>query len=141
VLVCDTGPLVAAANRRDTFHQDSLDLLETYPGPVLVPSLVVAEVGYLTRTQVGPEAEAMFLDSIADNTLEIVELTKVDWLRTRELVRQYLDMKLGTVDAAVIAIAERLKVTTVATLNARHFRAVRPAHVEAFRLLPLDGMR
>jgi hypothetical protein len=38
--------------------------------------------------------------------------------------------------ASVVAVAERLKATRVATLDHRHFRAVRPAHCDAFELLP-----
>ena len=36
----------------------------------------------------------------------------------------------------VIAAAERLGVTEVATLDRRHFTVVRPRHVEAFKLVP-----
>jgi len=45
-------------------------------------------------------------------------------------------MHLGTTDASVIALAERLEITEIATLDRRHFTAVRPRHVEAFTLLP-----
>jgi uncharacterized protein len=38
--------------------------------------------------------------------------------------------------ASLIAIAERLGIDTIATLDRRHFTVVRPAHVEAFTLLP-----
>ena len=37
-----------------------------------------------------------------------------------------MDLPLGIVDAAVIAIAERLQVTEIATLDHRHFAVVRP---------------
>jgi uncharacterized protein len=40
------------------------------------------------------------------------------------------------VDASVITIAERLGVTTIATLNHRDFTVVRPRHVDAFELVP-----
>jgi uncharacterized protein len=53
-----------------------------------------------------------------------------------ELVRGYDDLALGTMDASVIAVAERLDVRKIATLDRRHFTAVRPSHVEAFTLLP-----
>lgn len=53
-----------------------------------------------------------------------------------ELVQQYADMDLGTTDASVIAVAERLGVTDIATIDRRHFTAVRPRHVEAFTMLP-----
>lgn len=53
-----------------------------------------------------------------------------------ELVEQYADLPLGTTDASVIALAERLNITEVATLDRRHFTVVRPRHVEALILLP-----
>lgn len=45
-------------------------------------------------------------------------------------------MWLGTVDASVVAVAERLGITTIATLIHRGFAVVRPAHTTAFELLP-----
>jgi uncharacterized protein len=56
--------------------------------------------------------------------------------RIAELTRRYLDLPLGATDASLIAIAERLGIDTIATLDRRHFTVVRPAHVEAFTLLP-----
>ena len=53
-----------------------------------------------------------------------------------ELVVTYGDLPLGTTDASVIAIAERLKLTEVATLDRRHFTVVRPSNVDALTLLP-----
>ena len=47
-----------------------------------------------------------------------------------------MSLPLGIVDAAVIAIAERLNLTEVATVDRKHFSIVRPGHVSAFRLLP-----
>lgn len=53
-----------------------------------------------------------------------------------ELVEQYDDLRLGTTDASVIAVAERLGVREIATLDRRHFSVIRPRHVENFILLP-----
>ncbi len=67
----------------------------------------------------------------------IIESVEVqDFERISELIGQYADFPLGMVDASVIALAERLGVSDVATLDHRHFSAVRPRHVEAFNLLP-----
>jgi len=41
--------------------------------------------------------------------------------------------------AAVAAIAERLGLTEIATLDHRHFTVIRPRHVRAFALLPGPG--
>ena len=43
-----------------------------------------------------------------------------------QLVAQYYDLPLGTTDASVIALAERLGIDEVATLDQRHFRTGRP---------------
>ena len=52
------------------------------------------------------------------------------------LVGQYTDLPLSAVDASVIAVAERLKVADIATLDHRDFRVVKPAHIPAFTLRP-----
>ena len=53
---------------------------------------------------------------------------------------RYADMNLGLTDASLVVLAERLAVTDIATLDERHFRAVRPlSGPAAFRLLPSDS--
>ena len=75
----------------------------------------------------------MFLHSMANGDLVPVELAPADYARMAE---QYADLPLGTTDAAVITIAERLDIAEVATLDRRHFTVVRPRHANAFTLLP-----
>lgn len=53
-----------------------------------------------------------------------------------QLVAQYASLPLGGTDTCVVATAERLGAMEVATFDRRHFTAVRPAHIEAFTLLP-----
>ena len=53
-----------------------------------------------------------------------------------ELIESYADLGIGTVDASVIATAERLGAVTIATLDLRHFTVVRPRHLDAFQLVP-----
>lgn len=85
---------------------------------------------------VSTEVEAKFLDALAAGDFEVVDLTSADFTRMAELVRIYDDLPLGTTDASVIALAERLGVDEIATLDQRHFRVVRPGHVDALTLLP-----
>jgi hypothetical protein len=54
-----------------------------------------------------------------------------------ELVGTYLDLPLGIVDAAVVAIAERLQLTEIATLDHRHFAVVRCARLRIPGLITL----
>jgi uncharacterized protein len=136
MLLCDTGVLLAAGNIKDQAHQRCLRLLRQAEGPLLVPSPVLGEIGYLLQSRVGPHAEATFLKSFSHDGFHIAELEERDIRRMAELVETYLDLPLGMVDAAVIAIAERLRLTEIATLDHRHFAVVQPNHTPAFILLP-----
>jgi hypothetical protein len=98
--------------------------------------LVVAEVVYLLGTRLGPEAEVRFLGSLASAELVVEDVHASDWVRVAELVWTYRDLPLGTVDASLVAAAERLGVVTVATLDRRHLGVVRPRHTAAFELFP-----
>ena len=111
-------------------------LLRDHPGPILVPVLVITEVTYLLATRLGPTAEVRFLGDLASGALTPLQVEPGDWLRIAELVAKYADLPLGTVDASVVAGAERLGITAIATFDRRHFGTVRPDHVEAFDLLP-----
>ena len=55
-----------------------------------------------------------------------MDLELEDYERMAALVEQYATLPLGASDASVIALAERLDITEVATLDLRHFRVVRP---------------
>ncbi len=138
MIICDTGPLVAAALSKDPDHHRCVELftgLHLARRQLFVPAVVVAEVGYLLGKYAGARAEAVFLRSLTDGFTPI-EITSVDYLRMSELVEQYADLPLGTTDAAVIALTERLAIKEVATLDLRHFTVVRPRHIDALTLLP-----
>ena len=90
----------------------------------------------LIDRQLGPHAEASLYDAITSGQLHVEDLGRDDWARIRELVTTYADLRLGGTDASLVAIAERLGQTRIATLNHRDFTVVRPRHAEAFQLLP-----
>lgn len=126
MILADTGPLVAVANSRDKYHIACQALLETYPAPILVPAPVVVEVCQLLASRRGTQAEAAFLLALGGGELDVVSLEPADYTRAAHLVEQYADLPIGGVDAAVIAVAERLGVSEIATLDRRHFSVVRP---------------
>ncbi|WP_245674795.1 hypothetical protein [Herbidospora cretacea] len=66
----------------------------------------------------------------------MIELTRPDLARIAVLIERYADLPLGSTDASIITVAERLKIDEIFTLDVHHFSVVRPAHVPAFRLLP-----
>lgn len=136
MLIVDAGPLYAAAATRDTNHARCVELLSRAPRPLLVPQLVITEVCYLLGDRLGPQAELAFSRSLAAGELIAEPVLDSDWERITHLTERYLDLPLGVVDASVIALAERRAADTIATLDHRHFRVVKPAHVSAFTLVP-----
>jgi len=126
VLLCDTGVPLAAGNVKDHAHQACLRLLRHAEGPLLVPSPVLGEIGYLLQSRVGPQAEVTFLRSFDGDGFKVAGLQGTDIGRMAELVETYIDLPLGIVDAAVAAIAERLGLTEIATLDHRHSRSSGP---------------
>jgi predicted nucleic acid-binding protein len=136
MILVDTGPLVAAANRQDHDHEASIQALVHARPPRLVPAMVIAEVAYLLARDAGASVEAAFLRSFREGFLTLAQPTVADLGRAADLVEQYADLPLGTTDACLVALAERLGVTELATLDRRHFSVVRPTHVPALTLLP-----
>ena len=128
--------MYAYVDADDRHHAECLQLLEEHPGPLLVPVLVVTEVAYLVESRLGSDAEVRFLGDLAAGNLLAEPVSAGDWLRIAELVALYRDLPLGTVDASVVAAAERRNLTQVATLDRRHFSVVRPSHASALELLP-----
>jgi len=135
-LIVDTGVLLAAADRADPDHRACAELLEAAASALCASPFVVAETAYLIGRQLGPAAEARFFRSIADGEISVEQLTGTDLARIADLVETYADMPLGGGDASVVALAERLGETVIATLDRRHFGVVRPAHATAFDLVP-----
>lgn len=132
----DAGPLYAYVDRDDEHHVACRSFFEAFPGSLIVPILVIAEVTHLVATRLGTDAESRFVADLATGAFEVETVAASDWPRILELVLGYRDLPLGTVDASVVAAAERLGVTNVATLDRRHFGVVRPAHGGAFEILP-----
>ena len=136
MLIVDTGPLVALLNRNDPDHDHCSSLLESHKGELLITPYVLTEACYLVAKYVGPEAEINLVEAVAGGDLVQAETDQEDLARMAELMRQYRGFPLGIADASVIALAERCKATSVATLDHRHFHAITPRHVPALTLLP-----
>ncbi|MHB1486307.1 MAG: type II toxin-antitoxin system VapC family toxin [Acidimicrobiales bacterium] len=134
-LVLDTGAVIAALNQDDPDHQRCADLLET-ANDLILPSPVLVEIDYWLIKLAGPQAWVDFIDDVASGAYHLVHPVEVDLARAAELELTYADLRLGFVDAAVIALCERLGETKVATLDLRHFGVVRPRHCRQLSLLP-----
>jgi len=133
-LLVDTGVLYALADRRDAWHARVRTYLRSHSDTLLAPVTILPEVAYLLRERIGAHAELAFASSVANGEIAVEGLGRRDVARAAQLMSAY-DW-LGFVDATVIAAAERLKMSSVATTDRRHFSVVRPAHIERFMLVP-----
>ena len=135
MLLVDTNVLLAAADRSAPEHLACSELLDRDDN-LIVSAPVAIECAWMIESRLGAVAEAAFVSSIARRELRCIDLVADDWARCAELIQEYADLRLGLVDASVVTIAERLGLSTLATLNRRDFAVVRPRHVEAFKLIP-----
>lgn len=124
-------------NRRDEAHERVAAWMETVDEELLTTPLVIAEIDHLVSRNGGKDAALAFYEDLSSGAYAVEWWTGA-MLRTVAVAREYPD--LGLADASLIALAARLGTTRVATLDERHFRAVRPLTGEAaFALLPADG--
>ena len=134
--LADTGIVYALLDRSDAWHERARVGWERRADAIAVPAPVIVEVCQLLAYRIGPHAEREFLTSVARGDFPAQPLDAEDYVRAGELVGIYADLPLGFVDAAVVALAERLDVETVLTTDRRHFSVVRPRHMERLRLEP-----
>lgn len=136
MIVVDSGPVVAAMIPTDHFHGAVREFLRDNREPLALPTATIGEISHLIETRGGPHAAARLLLQLARGVYPLVEADAADFARAATLAERYADFPLGTVDALVVATAERLGVTTIFTLDKRHFGAIRPLHCERFTLVP-----
>lgn len=135
-LVLDTGPLLAGLDAADPDHEECARLLTEADEDLVVPGLVLAELDYWCHDRLGADAWLSFLDDLLAGVYRAEQPLAGDLERCRELQVEYRDLRLGIVDASIIALLERLDEEKVATLDRSHFTVVRPRHVAAVRVVP-----
>jgi len=124
VIVADTGAIVALIDRSDRHHRALRAIYERDPGVWVLPWAILPEVDYLVGAHLGVRAQEAFLADLADGTF-IVSWGEDDELEeARRLSETYPRLRMGLVDAIVMATAIRRKAGAIATLDLRHFAAV-----------------
>jgi predicted nucleic acid-binding protein len=132
----DTSFLYAFLNRKEQDHERVLAVAQTIHEPVILPVPAITEVAYLLLRDVNSDAVANFIASLATTDFVLESPQTEDYTRASEVIRRYGDGHVDFVDAIIVALAERLSITRILTLDVRHFAVFRPSHCEAFELLP-----
>jgi predicted nucleic acid-binding protein len=139
LIVLDTSVVLAFMDRRDANHGPVREWMQECRQELSTTPLVVAELDHLVFRQGGAGA-AQALREDLDGGAYQVEWWPAAIHETIAAAARYESMELGLTDASLLALAARLKTTAVATLDERHFRALKPlSGGEAFTLLPADA--
>lgn len=135
--ILDSGFAYAQLNGKDVWHSKvTATILEVESEPLILPDPAITEIAYLLARRVGLKAAADFVESLAETDLVIESPTASDFLRSAEILRKYNDQNIDFVDACIVAMAERLNITTILTVDRRHFSVFKPVHCDSFELLP-----
>jgi predicted nucleic acid-binding protein len=124
MIVADTGALIALFDRSDRHHDAVRRLYEENPDGWLLPWAILPEVDYLTATHLGPRAHDLWLADLSSGAFNVEWGRPEDLAAAERLCRRYKGLRIGLVDAVVIAVAERLRAAAIATLDLKHFGAV-----------------
>jgi uncharacterized protein len=135
-ILVDTSYLFALTNQNDRSHALCAQFAQTVREPLVVPQTVLPEIAYLLDARLGHGVMQRFVGQMARPLWHIEPLNTADLERTAEILAQYNSARLDFVDATLVALAERLNIRRVLTLDRRHFGIIRPRHTPALELLP-----
>lgn len=135
-VLIDSSGLVAFMDRRSSAHSAVGNVIDSAEYSIVIPATTIPETAYVVAGRLGHSTLQLFVQDITANSALIENLTVVDYQRSAELLQTYADLRLDFVDASIAALAERLNITHILTLDRRDFRVLRPKHCSHFELLP-----
>jgi len=137
VIAADTGAILALVDNGDRHHAAIRALYEDRPHDWLLPWAILPEVDYLIGAELGARAQEAFLEDLAEGAFAVEYGRHSDIVRAHAIARKHSALNIGLVDAVVIATAERLRASAIATLDLRHFGVVKM--IGSPKLLPRDA--
>jgi hypothetical protein len=139
VIVLDTSGLLAALDASETHHAAAAAALRDAGEPRLLSPFVLAELDYLLATRVSESVERSFLSEVAAGAYQLEPFSAEDVASALDILDRHEGLGLGLADASVVVLADRHGTRDILTLDERHFRALRAARRQPFRLLPADA--
>jgi len=121
-LICDTGALLDYLVRGapdHTLFREAIDAARAR----YVPGLVLAEMDYFLRGE--RAAMRTFMADVSAGAFTYAPAAPSHLVRAMRIDEDYADLRLGLVDATIVALSEQLGVRRIATRDVRHFAAIR----------------
>jgi predicted nucleic acid-binding protein len=120
-VLLDSGIVYAYYDRSDRWHARARTLVEGEQRGLILPAPVIPEVDHLLGQRLGAKSRLTFYAGIVEGYYLVVDLPKEAYARVADLNRRFDDLELGFVDAAIVALAEAIGLSRVATTDRRHF--------------------
>ena len=133
-VLVDAGPLVALIDRSDPHHQDCRQALAGIGDPMSTVWPAFTEAMYLLRSSA--RAQGALWDMLGLGGVQMLELGLDDCPRMRELMWKYRDLPMDLADAALVRVAERVRIRRVFMVDRRDFEIYRPYRLGRFEILP-----
>lgn len=133
-LLLDTGIVYAYYDRSDRWHARARALLQGRERGLILPAPVIPEADHLLRHRLGAPGARAFHDGITGGHYLVADVPRQSYARIAAINQQFEDLDLGFVDAAIVALAESLRIARIATTDRRHFTPL--AARFALELLP-----
>jgi uncharacterized protein len=134
--ILDTSFLFALTDKSDRNHQRVLTFSQSCNENLVLPVVVFPEICYLIASRLGHCAMRRFIASMTPNTIQVESISLEDLTRTHQILEKYADNQIDFTDAAIVAVAERLGISRIYTLDRRDFSVIRPKHCDYFELIP-----
>jgi len=132
----DSGFLYALIDETDSHSRNVKNSLREVYEEVMLPVPAITETAHFVLKNLGTTALANFLEGLPEMNVIFETPLAEDYKRAAEILRKYNDANIDFVDAVIVAIAERLNITKILTVDRRHFGAFKPRHCAAFEILP-----
>lgn len=133
-VLLDTGIVYAYYDRSDRWHARARALLRAEARGLILPSPVIPEIDHLLGARLGDASRLTFYSGLAGGHFFVADLPRQAYSRVADINKQFADLSLGFVDAAIVCLAGTLGVPRVATTDRRHFTLL-AAHF-SLELLP-----
>jgi predicted nucleic acid-binding protein len=113
-IVVDAGPLIALFDRADRHHRQAVEFVRTCRSRLITNLPVLTEAAFLLRFSVDAQKDLLWW---AQRSLEIDQGTSTDLPRIIALLEKYRDLPADFADVSLLALAERLNVSRVASID------------------------
>jgi predicted nucleic acid-binding protein len=134
--IIDTSAIISLVDRSSEHHHSLADIINKDDYRLIIPSPVIPEACYMLNKKFGISVEIQFIEEIISVNFHIEIIKFLDLARIVEILKKYNSLDIGYVDGAIVAIAERLKINRIFTLDRKHFNSLIPLGFDYFEIYP-----